>query len=176
MFGEKIKPKRFQIEYEILDYLLPFFGEKIMQEGKIWNDQHMNKIERVTEKSIKEEESIKNMSIKSNDLDHKKLCRGEHLNIISFIQGFYYPQHNFEIDKNIFGFKNLNLDSLLLKDFSNLEQGKKPIIFKIIDKNFAQNPYYYINKALCLYQIQKRNNKENFITSKTLMNVINIIL
>lgn len=142
-----------------------------MQEGKVWNDQHMNKIERVTEKSIKEEESIKNMSIKSNDLDQKKLCRGEHLNIISFIQSFYYPQNNFEIEKNISGLQNLNLDFLLMKDFSNLEQGKKSMIFKINDNDFAKNPYYYINKALFLYHIQKRNNKENFISSKTLMNV-----
>lgn len=170
MFGKKITFKKFKITFEVSDVLFSFFAENIIKYGKVWDAQYLKTIERLSESSLNDDTSL-NDRINSNNIERNYFCRGNR-NIIAFLKRFYINKNFFEVNQHSI-IKKINFDILIKKDFDNLEKRKKTFLMNLENtkNSLEENPYYYLNKATYLYQIQQRKSEEFTISSKSLMNV-----
>ena len=161
------------MKFEISELLFYYFGTTILKEGNSWNIDHLKKIERILDETSGEDHSLKNESIHSSDSIHKSksFWKNTKDSLINFIRGFFNNQpENYQKDL-LTKVKNINFDLLIKKDFENLERRKKTLILSIEQSNLMEDPYYYLNKAVFLYYIQRKKPIEYTIHSRALLNV-----
>ena len=164
------------MKFEIPEHLFINFGKTVLTSGQCWNMEHLRKIERVVDETLKEESSLANSTSNASisNAERRSFWSGpKNVNLINFIKSFFNIHfENYQDDLNKRG-KLINFDNFIAKDFENCEKGKKALIMTLPQKNLIQNPYYFLNKAMYLFYFKERRGKDStIIHSRALLNVI----